>query len=234
MASTDIHPGRSISNERTRPEQPQGPKRSNTRLTSFWKALIVTSFVMNAILLIVLLVLGGLLFQMRDMLLSSDNGLMGFARNNVAELRSVVNGLQEATIKTNIPLDTVTIPIQLDVPVNQETTVELTEAANVIVEGADIDLGLAGRLRANVNLQLPVGTQLKIRLNMNIPINQPLPLKDKNVVVPVEIPLKETELGPEFRRLGELVDRIAGPFAPILGLDIPSAPAAPPAPAPSK
>ena len=45
--------------------------------------------------------------------------------------------------------------------------------------------------------------------------------------VPVEIPLANTELGPQFKRLGDLVDRLAGPAAPLLGLDIPEAPPAP-------
>lgn len=234
MASTDISSTPPLARtERTRSEQPGGQKRSGTRLTSFWKALIITSFLVNAVLLIIVLVLAGLVFQMRELIFSTNGGLMGFTRDNVAELRSVVDGLEAATIKTNIPLDDVTIPVRLDVPVNQETVVELTEPAGVIVEGADIDLGLAGRLRANVNLQLPVGTKLKIRLNMNIPIDQPLPLKGQGVSVPVAIPLKETELGPEFRRLGDLVDRIAGPFAPLLGLDIPAAPPAPAAPTPA-
>jgi hypothetical protein len=228
MATTDIGSA-SISNDRTLKES-KNPSKRNTRLTSFWKALILTSFIMNAILLLVILLLVGFVIWWRDPLFSTVGGLTGFARNNVAELRNVVDGLEASTIRTEIPLDDVTIPIKLDVPVNQETVVELTEAASVIVEGADIDLGLAGRLRANVNLQLPVGTKLKIRLNMTIPIDQPLPLKDQGVTVPVEIPLAETELGPQFRRLGDLVDRLAGPAAPLLGLDIPEAPPAPVAP----
>lgn len=233
MASTELSGQPTLSAGRSKADQPNGPKRGGTRLTSLWKAMIIISFSINAILLIVVGIMAGLLFQMRDVLLSTDNGLMGFTRNNVAELRSVVDGLEAATIKTQIPLDDVTIPVRLNVPVDQETTVELTESAAVVVEGADIDLGLAGRLRANVNLLLPEGTKLKIHLNMNIPIDQPLPLKDQGVSVPVAIPLKDTELGPQFRRLGDLVDRIAGPFAPLLGLDIPAAPPAPRAPEPA-
>lgn len=231
MASTDLSSNQpsTLSSESTRQEQP-APKKQNTRLTTFWKALILTSFAINLVLLFVVFLLGGFILMWRVPLVGTVGGLQGFARDNVAELRSVVDGLEASTIKTEIPLDDVTIPIKLDVPVNQETTVELTESASVVVEGADIDLGLAGRLRANVNLLLPVGTKLKIRLNMTIPIDQPLPLKDQGVKVPVVIPLSETELGPQFRRLGELVDRLAGPAAPLLGLDIPPAPPAPVAP----
>lgn len=228
MASTEAN-NQSLSISSDRPTNSPPPKRS-TRLTTFWKALIITSFAINLILIFVVLLMVGFVIQFQNQIGGTVFNVQGFARDNVAELRSVVDGLEGATIQTNIPLDTVTIPIKLDVPVDQETTVELTEAAQVTVENADIDLGLAGRLRATVNLSLPVGTKLKIRLNMTIPINQPLPLKDQGVVVPVVIPLKETELGPQFRRLGELVDRLAGPAAPLLGLDIPPAPPAPVAP----
>ncbi len=225
MASTNI------SSKSTALSSDQGkeaaPKKSNTRFTNWWKAMIITSFVVNVVLLFVVFFLGMFIINFRNPLLGTVGGLTGFARDNVAELRNVVDGLEASTIRTEIPLDDVTIPIKLDVPVNQETVVELTESANVVVEGADIDLGLAGRLRANVNLQLPVGTKLKIHLNMVIPINQPLPLKGQGVKVPVEIPLAKTELGPQFRRLGDLVDRLAGPAAPLIGLDIPEAPPAP-------
>jgi hypothetical protein len=228
MASTEMSPT-TLSTDRSTQEQ-KAPSKRNTRLTTFWKALILTSFIMNAVLLFIIFLVVGFVIWWREPLFGTVGGLTGFARDNVAELRNVVDGLEASTIRTEIPLDDVTIPIKLDVPVNQETVVELTETANVIVEGADIDLGLAGRLRANVNLQLPVGTKLKIRLNMTIPIDQPLPLKDQGVTVPVVIPLAQTELGPQFRRLGELVDRLAGPAAPLIGLDIPEAPPAPVAP----
>lgn len=227
MASTNMSSqSAALSTDQTKKD----PPKRNTRLTTFWKALILTSFVFNVVLLFVIFLLAGFILMWRGPLLGTVGGLTGFARDNVAELRNVVDGLEGSSIRTQIPLDDVTIPIKLDVPVNQETVVELTESASVVVEGADIDLGLAGRLRANVNLLLPVGTKLKIRLNMTIPIDQPLPLKGQGVTVPVEIPLAQTELGPQFRRLGDLVDRLAGPAAPLIGLDIPKAPPAPIAP----
>ncbi len=230
MASTQANIGSSsLARERATTE-PKRPKRPGSGLTSFWKALIITSFVVNVVLILILLTVVGFVLQWRSQVVGTTMGVQSFARNNVAELRSVVAGLEGATVKQEIPLDTVTIPVQLEVPVDTNTTVVTNEPVPLQVEGADIDLGLAGRLRANVNLTLPAGTPLNIHLNMTIPISQPLPLEGKNVTVPVNIPLKDTELGPQFRRLGELVDRLAGPAAPLLGLDIPEAPPAPPAP----
>jgi hypothetical protein len=206
------------------------------RFNLLWKSLILTSFLMNAILLIVVGVLVGFVIQWREDLLATTAGLQGFARNNVAELRSVVDGLENATIRTTIPLDQA---LNLEgkgvvVPVDKVTTVTLVQPVQLTLANANIDLGNGNRLRANaINLELPAGTPLTIALKLDIPLDQvKIPVQ---LQVPVEIPLAGTELGPQFVRLGQLVDRLAGPAAPLLGMDIPPAPAAPqttPVPAP--
>ncbi len=200
-----------------------------SRLTPFWKALIVTSFLINAILLVVVLLLVGFIFQWRQQIASTAVQGQGFAADNVAELRSVVAGLQGATIRTTIPLDQ-PLPLKdagVVVPVDQQTTVTLVEPVPLQLSDADIDLGNGNRLRANnIRLTLPAGTPLRIALKMDIPLDEvTIPVR---LNVPVEIPLRETELGPQFERLGWLVDRLVGPLAPVLGLDpIPPAPPAP-------
>lgn len=210
-------------------QEPKQPRRSS-RLTSFWKALIITSFAINLILIFIVFLLVGFVFTWRNQLISTTMGTQSFARDNVAELRNIVKGLQDAKIVYTIPLDQ-PLPLRgqgVVVPVNQETTVELTQPVQLTVENADIQLGAAGALRADVTLSLPAGTRLPIRLNMGIPLDDvTIPVK---LNVPVEIPLKDTDLGPLFKRLGEVVDRLAGPAAPLLGLDIPEAPPAPTVP----
>ena len=141
---------------------------------------------------------------------------------NVSELRDVVKGLQAAHIVTTVPLDK---PLSLRgqnviVPVDQITTVTLQEPVPLNLAGADIDLGAGNRLRArNISLVLPEGTPLKIALKMNIPLDEvTIPVK---LDVPIDIPLAQTQLGPQFQRLGEVVDRLAFPAAPFLGMDIP-------------
>ncbi|MFO7170599.1 MAG: hypothetical protein DIU80_021430 [Chloroflexota bacterium] len=205
----------------------QAPRRV-PRFSPFWKALVITSFVINAVLLIVVLLLVGFIIQWRNQIANTTVAAQGFARDNVAELRSVVAGLEGATIRTTIPLSQ---PLSLAgkgvvVPVDQVTTVTLVEPVPLTLANADIDLGNGNRLRANsINLLLPRDTPLTIALRMDIPLDSvtiPVVLD-----VPVEIPLADTELGPQFRRLGALVDRLAGPAAPLLGMDIPPAPPAP-------
>lgn len=187
------------------------------RLSPLYKALIWTSFLINAVLLIVIGVLAGIILQNRAQLQSiAGNGSI-FAANNVAELQDVVADLQGATIRTVIPLDQ---PLSLAgkgifVPVAQQTTVTLVEPVPLTLSGADIDLGNGNRLRANsINLTLPQGTPLLIDLRMDIPLDSvTIPVK---LDVPVNIPLAETELGPQFRRLGAIVNRLVDPVSPLL------------------
>lgn len=206
----------------------KSPQRGS-RLTPFWKALIVTSFIINIVLLTVVLLLVGFIIQWRQQIVSTALQGQGFAADNVAELRSIVAGLQGATIRATIPLDQ-PLPLKdagVIVPVDQQTTVTLVEPVPLQLSGADIDLGNGNRLRANnIRLTLPAGTPLRIALKMDIPLDDvTIPVR---LNVPVEIPLKDTELGPQFQRLGWLVDRLVGPLAPVLGLD--PFPPAPPAP----
>lgn len=199
------------------------PRPLSVQLPGLWKAMIMTSFLLNIVLITIVLFLVVFVLQWRNQLLQTTTGVQGFARGNVAELRDVVTQLQEAHIRTVIPLDQ-PLPLKgagVVVPVNQETVVTLQEPVPLSLSNADIDLGNGNRLRANnINLVLPQGTPLKIALTMDIPLDDvTIPIK---LNVPVDIAMKDTELAPQFRRLGNIVDRLARPAAPLLGLDIPA------------
>jgi len=189
------------------------PIKRYARLAPLHKAMIWTSFVVNLVLLIVVIVLAGVLISYHD----QSGNILNFAANNVSELQDVVTQLEGATIKTTIPLSQ---PLSLAgkgifVPVDQITEVRLTQPVPLVLSGADIDLGGGNRLRAdNINLTLPEGTPLQIALKMNIPLDSvTIPVQ---LDVPVSIPLAETELGPQFRRLGAIVHHLADPFTPLL------------------
>ena len=63
---------------------------------------------------------------------------------------------------------------------------------------------------------LPAGTPLKIKLDMMIPLDDvTIPIK---LDVPVDIAMAETELAPQFRRLGNVVDRLVYPAKDLLGI----------------
>lgn len=188
------------------------------RLAPLYKAMIWTSFVINAVLLIALGVLGGIVVQHRDELFGvADQGTV-FAANNVAELQDVVAKLESSTIIYTVPLST-RLPIELDVPINPDTImtprniVRLTEAVPLQAPAQITFPGGGGVLNATVNIQLPAGLELPVDLNMDVKLVTSIPVQ---LDVPVRIPLAETELGPQFVRLGRIVDRLVDPIAPLL------------------
>ncbi len=192
--------------------------RRYARIPPLYKALIWTSFLINAVLLIAIGVLAGVLLQNRNQVRAlAANGSV-FAANNVAELQDVVADLQRSTIVYTVPLDT-RLPIELNVPINRDTittprnVVTLTEPVPLTAPAAIVFPGGGGNLNATVNIQLPAGMELPVDLNMDVKLVTSIPVQ---LDVPVNIPLAETELGPQFQRLGAIVDRLVDPVAPLL------------------
>lgn len=188
------------------------------RLAPLYKALIWTSFLINVVLLIIIGVLAGVVISNQRQLLGlADNGT-AFAANNLAELQDVVADLQTATIVYTVPLDTM-LPIEMNVPINSETiltprnTVRLTESVPLNVPASILFPGGGGNLNATVNIELPAGLELPVDLNMDVRLVTSIPVQ---LDVPVNIPLAETELGPQFARLGAIVDRLVNPISPLL------------------
>src|SRR5215217_6522279 len=173
MASTEARRS-SISFFRRDENAPRDSQPLFVQLPRLWKAMIITSFVVNMILMAVLIGAGYFYWRWKAEIATTTVGVQGFAHDNIGELRDVVQQLQAAHIKTTIPLNQ-PLPLKglgVVVPVNQEPTVTLVEPVPLSLAGADIDLGNGNRLRANnISLVLPEGTPLKIKLNMQIPLD---------------------------------------------------------------
>ena len=189
------------------------------QLPRLWKAMIITSFVINMVLIAVLIGVGFFYWRWRSEIASTTVGVQGFAHDNVAELRDVVQQLQAAHIKTTIPLNQ-PLPLKglgVVVPVSQSPTVTLVDPVELNLDGADINLGAGNQLHAqNIHIVLPSGTPLKIKLDMQIPLDDvTIPIK---LSVPVDIAMADTELAPQFRRLGNVVDRLVYPAKDLLGM----------------
>ena len=189
------------------------------QLPRLWKAMIITSFVVNLILMAVLIGAGYFYWRWKAEIATTTVGVQGFAHDNVAELRDVVQQLQAAHIRTTIPLNQ-PLPLKglgVVVPLHQEPSVTLVEDVPLNLSGADIDLGAGNRLHAqNIGIVLPAGTPLKIKLDMLIPLDDvTIPIK---LDVPVDIAMANTELAPQFRRLGNVVDRLVYPAKDLLGM----------------
>jgi hypothetical protein len=181
-------------------------------IAPLYRALIWTSFLINAILLIIVGVLAGIVLTQRNQITGLVGTTQGFAGTNIAELEDVVDKLQEATIVYTVPLDT-RLPIEIDVPINQSTVVTLTEPIPLDVPASIIFPGVGNLAASNVRITLPANLRLPIALNFSVPLRTSVPVV---LDVPVKIPLAETELGPQFQRLGAIVDRLVSPFDPLL------------------
>ncbi len=194
------------------------PVKRYARIAPLYKALIWTSFIMNAVLLVVLGIVIGILVMNQRQVAQLAESLPVFAANNLAELQDVVDHLESATIVYTVPLST-RLPIELDVPINGATimternVVKLTEPVSLQAPAQIAFPGGGGNLNASVAIVLPAGLELPVDLNMNVKLVTSIPVE---LDVPVNIPLAETELGPQFTRLSAIVDRLVEPVAPLL------------------
>ncbi len=181
-------------------------------IAPLYRALIWTSFLINAVLLIVVGVLAGIVLTQRNQIVGLVGTTQGFAGNNIAELQDVVAKLQSSTIIYTVPLDT-RLPIEIDVPINQNTVVTLTEPVPLDVPASIIFPNVGNLQASNVRITLPANLRLPIALNFSVPLRTSVPVV---LDVPVRIPLAETELGPQFERLGAIVERLVRPIDSLL------------------
>lgn len=167
-------------------------------IPAFWTTASVLSLTVNLILILVLVVLGRELFNLKGLI---TNQLIGGLYDNFVLM-------DDASIVTTIAVnDTIqvvdTIPVVFDLPLAQDTSVVLT--SDTPVKGTTIFLnGVAVPL----DLILPEGTALNIRLDMVVPVSQTVPVVLNVPValnVPVNIPLNKTELHQPFVGLQNVV-----------------------------
>ena len=158
--------------------------------------MILFSFIVNLILIIVLIILGLLIFEIKNQI----------ATPLISGLHSSFVGLDEAVIDWTIPVRA-SVPVQLDIPLQQNTIVVLTDNVPLTVS-ANITLPGVGELNnATVNLSLPVGLQLPVALNLNVPVrDQQLPV---SLDVRAVIPLRDTQLHDPFDNLRLMFEPLA-------------------------
>ncbi len=135
---------------------------------------------------------------------------VGLTQQKLGDVMGAVEGLQNATIRATIPIDK-QLPIQLQVPVDQDTVVVVTQSIPLVVPASIVFPGGGGNLNATVALNLPPGLELPVHLAMTIPLTSSVPVKFD---VPVTIPLRDTELAGPFARLHTLLQPLADLFKP--------------------
>jgi hypothetical protein len=166
---------------------------------AFWTVAGIFSIGLNVILIIILVILGQELFNLKQLV---NNQLIGGLYENFV-------AMDEAVISTTIAVDD-TIPVQFDLPVSTNTSVVLT--ADTLLEGARVDL-VTGGLRitgAPATIILKAGTTLPVSLNIEVPVDTEIPI---HLDVPVTIPLKDTELHAPFVGLQNVIS----PYNDLLG-----------------
>ena len=162
-------------------------------LPAFWTVASVISTIVNVvligILLVLLQVLGKTPFQANDQFA----GLLGGLYENFVRM-------DEATISTTVPVNAA-IPLDITVPVRTTTRIVLADATTI--NGAHVIINTGGvDIDADAVVTLPAGTPLNVILDFPLPVktdpngNQiQVPI---NLSIPVNIPLKDTQLHDPF------------------------------------
>lgn len=157
--------------------------------------MILFSFIVNLVLIIIVVVLALTIFEIKNNIVTPL----------ITGLHSSFVGLDEATIDWTIPVRD-SIPIVLNIPLQTETVVTLTQPVPLSVT-ADITLPGVGVLNnANVNLTLPQGLPLPVQLDLNVPVDAQL---DIALDVRAIIPLSETQLHDPINNLRLTFEPIA-------------------------
>jgi hypothetical protein len=149
---------------------------------------------LNVILLIVLFILGWKFFTWKKAI--TEDFVGGLYYNFIL--------LDQATIQAAVEVKG-SMPVQFDLPLNQKTTVRLTEATRI--EGAQVTVRTGGLNIANApaDIILPEGTVLPVELDMVVPVDTTIPVQ---MSVPVNIPMRKTELHDPFVGLQDVVSPI--------------------------
>jgi hypothetical protein len=177
-------------------QDPPVRRRFSGFLPAFWTIASLISMVVNVVLLALILSL----FQMVDALQTTANdqfsGLLGGLYQNFVKM-------EQATITSNIPVDA-NIPLNIMVPVEaRNETITLSQPADI--GGVQIDIVTPGfTLHArDARVILPAGTPLNVNFDLELPVQNSIPV---HLDVPVNIPLRDTQLREPFVGLQDVVE----------------------------
>ena len=168
-------------------------------MPAFWTIASVISMLVNIGVVIALIIVVQLLGGTRaalDFAQTQANGLLGGLYNNFVKMDA-------ASIKTTIHVEK-DIPVQFSLNVSGSTNVTLSQ--DVTINGALVTVNTGGLNinRARANIVLPAGTVLPIIIeNLVVPVDKTVPAI---LDVPVDIPLKTTELHEPFVGLQKVVE----------------------------
>lgn len=159
---------------------------------SFKTVAIWFSFILNLVTLIVLILVIMQIFKIKN----------GILEPLVDGLHRDFAGLDEAIITRTINVDD-TIPVQFDLPLNQQTNVVLTDNVPIVANASFTLPGGGGVINGRVDIVLPKDLVLPVQLSMVVPVDTTIPVQ---LPVAVEIPLNETQLHYPFKDMRDLLE----------------------------
>lgn len=173
---------------------------------AYWDLAALASLLLNVILLITVVLLAGMVFTLKDIV--ENQLIQGLSQNFQAMDQAHI--ITEIQVQDRI-LVRDTIPVVFSLPLQQQTTVVLSEDtpvnnATVYLNGQPVP----------TNIILRRGTPLNIYLDLTVPVSQTIPIElsvPVNLTVPVDIPLAETDLHRPFQGL----QQVLLPYQHLLG-----------------
>ncbi|MBN1659730.1 MAG: hypothetical protein JXA93_15090 [Anaerolineae bacterium] len=165
---------------------------------AFEKFAIFFSFAVTFTVVMILLLLAFALLHQRETLLPLKDGIVC---DTVTGLNTLLDDFESAVITRTISISQ-TIPVEFDLPLDQNITVRMTDGVDLQRPTTMVLPGGGGRINGTVYLELPSGLRLPIQLNTMVPVRQQLPVQ---MDVPVAIPLSETDLGGVIQQLRDLL-----------------------------
>ena len=164
---------------------------------AFWWVGSVTSLILNAVLLAIVILL---IVQIREMQQLQKEGV-DLANKMLSEAYFNFMLMEDADIITTVIVED-TIPVQFDLDLKTNTTVTLTEPTLIRNATTDLRTGGLNIQDAPTDIILPAGTELPIALEIVVPVDKTVPVR---LEVPVNIPLNQTDLVKPFQGLQELL-----------------------------
>jgi len=177
------------------PEADSVPKVKFNFWPPLWTIASVLSLCVNVVLIVVLLALWTNLSAL------NMGGVTNVGTSLLGGLYSNFEKMDRAHITRTIPVEA-QIPVKFDLPINQQTTVVLSQDVTINNALVTVQTGGLNITRALTTIVLPQGTNLPIILNLTVPVDTSVPVK---LNVNVDIPLTETQLHDPFVGLRNVV-----------------------------
>jgi hypothetical protein len=173
-------------------------RRSEILWLAFEKFAIFFSFVLTFTLVMAVLVVAYGAWLAREPLLSVKDGPIC---STITGVNTLLDDFENAVITRTIYISQ-TIPVQFQINLDRNITVDLTGNVPVNRPASMVLPAGGGRINGTVYMELPRGMRLPIHMSLPVPVDQQLPVQ---MEVPVAIPLRETDLGGVIQQLRELL-----------------------------